>query len=216
MSKVRICYSQGEEVRFISHLDFLRTITRTFRRANVPVKYSEGFNPHMVMTIGLPLSVGATTVCDCLDAELTEDVDFEALKDSINACAPRGISVYGIKSCDGLKPLYLIDSALYEASFTTDIKIDMEKYIKEPQVLIEKKSKRKLKEVNIKDFIRSVSIEESDGLSHRLLLHINAGNFSNLRPELVIRSVEKFFGCRASDLKTERKEIYFDDMTRVF
>lgn len=43
MSKIRICYSQGESVRFISHLDFLRTITRTFRRAGMPIKYSEGF-----------------------------------------------------------------------------------------------------------------------------------------------------------------------------
>ena len=47
------------------------------------------------------------------------------------------------------------------------------------------------------------------------MLHINAGNFSNLKPELVIKSMEVFFGCSATDIKIERKEIYFDDMTKV-
>lgn len=216
MSKVRLCYSQGEEVKFISHLDFLRTMTRTFRRAELPVKYSEGFNPHMVMTIGLPLSVGTTSVCDCLDVELTEDMDTEEIKNRINACAPRGIAVSEVKKSDGLKPLYLIDSALYETVFSTDIAISIESYIEKDEVMIEKKSKRKIKEVNIKDFIRNIEIVESDGINHRLMLHINAGNFSNLKPELVIKSMEAFFGCYATDIRIERKEIYFDDMTRVF
>ena len=158
MSKIRICYSQGEEVKFISHLDFLRTITRTFRRAGLPVKFSEGFNPHMVMTIGLPLSVGTTSVCDCLDVELTEDLDCGEIKDRINACAPRGITVNDVKKNEGLTPLYKIDSALYEARFTSDREIDIEKYICAPEVMIEKKSKRKIKEVNIKDFIIIVTI----------------------------------------------------------
>lgn len=216
MSRVRLCYSQGDEVKFISHLDFLRTMTRTFRRAELPVKYSEGFNPHMVMTIGLPLSVGTTSVCDCLDVELTEDMNPDEIKRRINKCAPRGIVVNEVKKSDVLKPLYLIDSALYETTFTTDIPIDIQRYIDEPEIIIEKKSKRKIKEVNIKDFIRSISVTESDGTKHRLMLHINAGNFSNLKPELVIHSMEAFFGCSAADINIERKEIYFDDMTRVF
>lgn len=216
MSKVRLCYTQGEEVKFISHLDFLRTMTRTFRRAELPVKYSEGFNPHMVMTIGLPLSVGTTSVCDCLDVELTEDMDTEEIKNRINACTPRGIVVNEVKKSDGLKPLFQIDSAVYEASFTTDIQIDVNKYIEKDEILIEKKSKRKINEVNIKDFIRNIDIAESDGVNHRLMLHINAGNFSNLKPELVIKSMEVFFRCSATNIKIERKVIYFDDMTRVF
>lgn len=215
MSKIRLCYSQGEEVKFISHLDFLRTITRVFRRADLPVKYSEGFNPHMVMTIGLPLSVGTTSVCDCLDVELTKDVDLEEIKRKINECTPRGIVVNSARKAEGLKPLFQIDSALYETSFSTDIAIDVNKYIEKDEIMIEKKSKRKINEVNIKDFIRNIEISESDGINHRLMLHINAGNFSNLKPELVIKSMEMFFGCKATDIKIERKEIYFDDMTKV-
>ncbi len=216
MSKYRICYSQGEEVKFISHLDFLRTIVRTFRRAELPVKYSEGFNPHMVITIGLPLSVGTTSVCDCLEVELTEEIDIPTAIDRINAVAPRGIKINGIKKAEGLTPMYGIDSADYTAEFTSDKPISIEEYISEPEVMIEKKSKRKINEVNIKDFIRNIDVVSSDGVSHSLKLHLNAGNTSNLKPELVLKSMEKFFGCTISNIKIERKQIYFEDMTTVF
>lgn len=216
MSKYRICYSEGEEVRFISHLDFLRTIVRTFRRAELPVKYSEGFNPHMVMTIGLPLSVGTTSVCDCLEVELTEEIDIPSAIERINAVAPRGIRILGIKKAEGLTPMYDIDSAKYSAEFTSDKPIALEEYISAPEVMIEKKSKRKINEVNIKDFIRNIDVVSSDGVSHSLKLHLNAGNTSNLKPELVLKSMEKFFECIISDVQIERKQIYFEDMTTVF
>lgn len=216
MSKYRICYSQGEEVKFISHLDFLRTIVRTFRRAELPVKYSEGFNPHMVMTIGLPLSVGTTSVCDCLEVELTEEIDINKTIDAINAVCPRGIKILGIKPAEGLTPMYGIDSADYSADFTTDKPIDVKEYISAPEVMIEKKSKRKINEVNIKDFVRNIDVVSTDGTAHSLKLHLNAGNFSNLKPELVLKSMEKFYGCTISDIQIERKQIYFEDMTTVF
>ena len=216
MSKYRICYSQGDEVKFISHLDFLRTIVRTFRRANFPVKYSEGFNPHMVMTIGLPLSVGTTSVCDCLEVELTEEIDIPKAIEDINKAAPRGIRILGIKPAEGLTPMYGIDSADYIAGFTTDKNVDIAEYIDAPEVMIEKKSKRKINEVNIKDFIRGIEVISSDGLSHSLKLHLNAGNISNLKPELVLKSMERFFECRIFNIAIERKQIYFEDMTTVF
>ncbi len=216
MSKYRFCYKEGEEVKFISHLDFLRTAVRIFRRANLPVKYSEGFNPHMVMTIGLPLSVGTTSVCECLELELTEEIDTQGALKDINAVCPRGIEFTGIKKAEDLKPMHLIDSALYEASFTTDKNADLEEYIAAPEVMIEKKSKRKINEVNIKDFVREIKLTSTDGTSHRLEMRLNAGNTSNLKPELVLKSIGDFCKVSISDIHIERKEIYFGDMTKVF
>lgn len=216
MNKYRFCYTQGDEVKFISHLDFLRTAVRIFRRANLPVKYSEGFNPHMVMTIGLPLSVGTTSLCDCLEIEFTEEIDTSCVLDTINKVCPRGIGFVGVKKADGLKPMHLIDSALYEASFSTDKNVDLAEYISAPEVMIEKKSKRKINEVNIKDFIRDIKVISSDGISHKLEMHINAGNTSNLKPELVLKSIANYLGTEITDIDIVRKEIYFDDMTKVF
>ena len=216
MNKYRFCYKQGEEVKFISHLDFLRTAVRIFRRANLPVKYSEGFNPHMVMTIGLPLSVGTTSLCDCLEIEFTEEIDTSVVLDIINKVCPRGIEFIGVKKAEGLTPMHLIDSALYAASFTTGKNADLEEYLSAPEVMIEKKSKRKINEVNIKDFIRSIKVISTDGTHHKVEMHINAGNTSNLKPELVLKSIADYLNTEITDINIERKEIYFEDMTKVF
>ena len=63
MSKYRVKYQRREDARFISHLDLMRTMNRAMKRAGAPLKYTEGFNPHVVMTVALPLSVGITSEC---------------------------------------------------------------------------------------------------------------------------------------------------------
>ncbi len=215
MSKYRMYYRQEDAVKYISHLDFLRTVNRIFKRAGVPLKFSNGFNPHTIMTIGLPLSVGTTSDCDVLDIELVRDVDTDVLLEDLNNNAPRGIVFTGIVKNDGLKPLFNIDSALYTADFTTDKNIDFEDYLNAPEVLIEKKSKRGIQDVNIKDFIRKIEVAHSDGISHKLKMHINAGNFSNLKPELVLKSIEKFYNINIKDVFINRDKIYFDDGNEV-
>ena len=61
MSNYVLKYSRGEEVKYISHLDFVRMFHRAVRRAGLPMSYSHGFNPHPVMTVAMPLSVGVTS-----------------------------------------------------------------------------------------------------------------------------------------------------------
>lgn len=215
MSKYRMYYRQDDGVKYISHLDFLRTVNRIFKRAGIPIKFSNGFNPHTIMTIGLPLSVGTTSTCDVLDVELVKDVETSELLNTLNNNVPYGISFTKIVKNDGLKPLFNIDSAVYTASFTTDKSINFEDYLNAKEVLIEKKSKRGIGEVNIKDFIRSIDVFETNGTSHILKMHINAGNFSNLKPELVLKSLEKFYNTVISDVFINRDKIYFDDGIEV-
>ena len=215
MSKYRIQYLQNDDVKFISHLDFLRTINRVFMRAKAPVKFSNGFNPHLVMTIGLPLSVGTTSKCDVLDIELTQSVDKDEFMQSLNNTCPDGIRVTAIKEAEGLKPLHMIDSAIYEAHFNTDKDIDIQKFVDAPEVLIEKKSKRGLNMVNIKDFIRSLEQTQSHK-KYGVIMHINAGNFSNLKPELVLTAMSEYLGFEPTDIEICRNKIFFDDGESVF
>ena len=64
LSKYTVVYSKENEGIYISHLDFLRTIGRSLRRAGLPVKYSEGFNPHVCLSFASPLSVGISSGCE--------------------------------------------------------------------------------------------------------------------------------------------------------
>ena len=60
MKKLFLSISKGEPLRFLGHLDLLRTMERAVIRSGVPVAFSEGFNPHMKIAFDAALAVGVT------------------------------------------------------------------------------------------------------------------------------------------------------------
>ena len=91
MDKLRLAYSQTGRARWISHLDAMRTLQRIMLRAGVPIKYSEGYNPHALISILMPLSVGTESLCQLADIRVREDVDPAALPERLTAVSPEGI-----------------------------------------------------------------------------------------------------------------------------
>ena len=81
--KLRLRFEKTGRAIYISHLDLMRTMQRVFLRADCPLKYSEGFNPHALISILLPLSVGVGSVCELMDFQLREDVDLAALPERL-------------------------------------------------------------------------------------------------------------------------------------
>jgi radical SAM-linked protein len=88
MDKLRLRFSKEGRAVYISHLDLMRTMQRAFMRAGYRLKYSEGFNPHPVMSILLPLSVGCASGCELMDFSLTNDEDLAALPVRLNGAMP--------------------------------------------------------------------------------------------------------------------------------
>lgn len=70
--RIRIEYSKEKEIRFISHRDMIRAFERAVRRAQLPIAYSQGFNPHMKISYGPPLKTGEYSDKQFLDLFLTE------------------------------------------------------------------------------------------------------------------------------------------------
>ena len=89
--KLRLRFEKTGRAIYISHLDLMRTMQRVFLRADCPLKYSEGFNPHALISILLPLSVGVGSGCELMDFQLREDVDLAALPERLTAVMPEGI-----------------------------------------------------------------------------------------------------------------------------
>jgi len=160
----RITYTKGEMVKYISHLDFLRCVNRSFKRAKIPVKYSNGFNPHVLLNIALPCPVGVSSVCEMLDIELYEKMDTSLIKEKLASALPVGIEVIDVCERLGKKDFFEISSALYDVSFKSDKEIDINKFVNEPEFLIEKKSKRGVKEVNIKDFVKKMELYAANNI----------------------------------------------------
>jgi len=72
MQRLRLRFGRGEEVKFISHLDVLRFWERAFRRAGIPLAYSQGFRPHPRIAIAAPLAVGVTSEAELMDVWLNQ------------------------------------------------------------------------------------------------------------------------------------------------
>jgi radical SAM-linked protein len=79
--------------RYVSHLDLMRAMTRTVRRAKLPLWYTEGFNPHPYMTFALPLSLGMESLCECMDVRIEGDITNEVIFDLLKGAMPPGIEL---------------------------------------------------------------------------------------------------------------------------
>ncbi|MDR1205362.1 MAG: TIGR03936 family radical SAM-associated protein [Peptococcaceae bacterium] len=96
---LRMKYRKTEAGRYLSHLDMARTIERTFRRAELPLVFSAGFNPHPKISFASALAVGVTSDGEYLDAELSELCRAEgvpALADKISRAAPKVIELLAL------------------------------------------------------------------------------------------------------------------------
>lgn len=206
----RVKYTKGDRVKYISHLDFLRSVNRSFKRGKIPVKYSNGFNPHVLLNIALPCPVGVSSVCELLDIELYEKMEPDEIKNRLSLSLPEGIEALDVWERGESPDFFEISSALYKVQFASAKKIDIQKFIDEPLIMIEKKSKRGMKEVNIKDFVRNMEFGCEGDLKYTLGITIDAGAKSNLKPELLLNAMAKYFETEFKDIQTERKEIYFN------
>ena len=93
MTKIRIRYSKGEELRFISHLDTLRIFQRAVRRAGLPINFSSGFTPHLKISFGPPLPVGYISKAEFADFGLNEEISCQEFQERLQKELPPGLSI---------------------------------------------------------------------------------------------------------------------------
>lgn len=93
MDKLRMRFKKTGRAAYISHLDLVQTIQRAFFRAQLPLKYSEGYNPRPQLSALLPLSVGTESLCELMDLQLTRDMDIAPIPSMLTAALPEGIEI---------------------------------------------------------------------------------------------------------------------------
>jgi radical SAM-linked protein len=93
MQRLRIRFSRGEEIKYISHLDIMRLWERALRRARIPLAYSEGYNPRPRISLAAPLSVGVTSQAELMDIFLSKVVSPHWFTAAANQQLSRGIEI---------------------------------------------------------------------------------------------------------------------------
>lgn len=199
MPRVRISFSKGAGVRFVSHLDLLKAFERAIRRAAIPIAFSEGFNPHPKMSFASALAVGVTSDAECLDMDLRENVEPGAIARRLTAVLPPGIEIKSVCPVPDNNPplMAVVNRARYQVRARLTAPVAPEKvqdYINETlqlkELVIEKITKKGPRPKDIRPGIFSLTgqVSGEDVLLDMLLL---TGNEGNIRPEEVVRGLNK-------------------------
>ncbi|MGM0445212.1 MAG: TIGR03936 family radical SAM-associated protein [Bacillota bacterium] len=113
---IRAEYEKKDELKYISHLELMNTFRRTFKRAKLPVKYSQGYNPHIILSMSQPLPVGMIGFQEYFDLELNERLSFNLMKNAVNEKLPTGLKIKEIIEInDKEKSLQaIVNTAIYQ------------------------------------------------------------------------------------------------------
>ncbi|MCI1821556.1 MAG: TIGR03936 family radical SAM-associated protein [Megasphaera sp.] len=93
MKRLRLAVKKENALRFLSHLDFARTVRYIIIRAGIPICYSEGFNPHMKISFASALGVGVAADIEYMDMELTEEIPTAEVIRRMNEKSSQGFAV---------------------------------------------------------------------------------------------------------------------------
>ncbi len=196
MSKYILKYTRDERVKYISHLDFIRMFHRAVRRSGVNFLFSEGFNPHPVMTVAMPLSVGVTSDGEYMKVGFEDEFSVEEIKSRINSALPPG---FEIKSVYKLKAKEIDLTKIQFADYKVLVELkegstypDVQNFLKENSLVVIKKSKSGEKPSDIRPHIHS--LEEIDRKENTVTykMRLSCSNSYNLKPETVITAMENF------------------------
>lgn len=193
MHKFRIKFSKTGRAAYLSHLDTMRTLQRAIARATLPVKHTEGFNPHAYISIALPLSLGYTSDCEYLDLILLELLPENEIISRLNAVLPEGFRVLRayeqetkVKEISGAK---FVLEFVYDNGFDENVVSGLEELLTRPSIMVMKKSKRGETETDIAPMIYSLAFApEEEKL--RVFAHLAAGSAMSLNPEYLLRVIE--------------------------
>lgn len=191
MLRVRAVFEKKGRAKYISHLDLNRCMLRTFRRSGLPIWYTEGFNPHPYYAFALALSLGYESSCEILDFNLTEELPFEEIRDRLNAVMPKGLRVLSV--AEQKMKITAISKAEYTFSLETSdpekLLCDIDELIGGEEILIEKKTKRGVKTVDIKPDMEIVFCEIF-GNSIKMKMRLPAGTQVNYNPTLFFEALK--------------------------
>ena len=213
MDKLRLRFEKTGRAVYISHLDLMATMQRAFARAGLELKYSEGFNPHPLISILLPLSVGTGSRCELMDFRLREDAVPEELPARLTAVLPEGIRVLEAypseRKSAQLKWLEIEGSMEYDHGAPDPKRLDA--FFTQDEIVIEKKTKRGIGQSDIRPAIRSIRFDR-DGENIRLHAVISAQE-PTLNPDLLPSALRQLFPELTPDFaEFMRLETYDADM----
>ena len=210
----RLLFEKTGNAVWISHLDLMRLFQRAFKRAGLPLKHTNGFNPRPSVSIALPLSVGVSSQCELLDFELdtVDEVSCDDICNRLNGALIEGVRVLQVY-CDGrkIRDLALLRCSvemIYDNGVQGNACDALVELFKSSELIVPKKTKSGIQEQNILPMIRRIAVQQVS--PDRLVLDaLICCQNPSLNPMQLPLAVEKYLPELKPDFsRCHRLEIY--------
>ncbi len=189
-------FEKSERLRHIGHLDIQRAMQRALRRAGLPVSYSKGFNPHILVTFASALSTGAWGKRELMDVTLERDVTPEAFLDAMNGALPPEMPLVEARPLDDRHPALM---AMVRAADYTIRLMDAERaarcvaaiptFLMEKEIITPRKTKSGVKDCDIRPLILRL---EGEGDCLRAVLTLTES--TSCKPDMLVTALSAFAG----------------------
>lgn len=227
MYRIRSKFYKKEDMVFISHLDLVRLFERAFRRARIPISYTQGYNPHPIMSFATALGIGTSSDGEYMDIEVTEKIDLRDFMDKLNNVLPNGLEVidsqYISKNEEALMAIiqyssYIVKVRLISKESEDELNEKIKDFLSLEEIIEVKEIKRKkfkkgkneVKENNIRPFIKSMSVINQNNNEVLFKMLLSTGSKGNLKPETVLNKFieEMKIAVDFDSIRVHRMELY--------
>lgn len=217
----RLLFEKTGSAVYMSHLDLMRLFQRAFKRADLPLWHTQGFNQRPAVSIALPLSLGTASVCELLDFDLVGEnlPSNDEVRSRLNTALVRGITVRSVYD-DGrkLKELTHLECRItmhYDKALPADAQDQIAALFASQSLVVQKKGKNGIVDQDILPMIRRISARQTGERTMELQALVCAQN-PTLNPMQIVVAIEKYL----PDLKPDfaqciRLEI-FDTNEEIF
>ena len=202
-------FEKSERLRHIGHLDIQRAVMRALRRSGLPVSYSKGFNPHILLTFASALATGAMGEKEILDVSLDAPVEADAFMTAMNAALPPDMQLSSAKALDDRHPalMAMVRAAAYDlhvmdSSAAKCCAEAMPAFLQQESIMAMRKTKSGVKECDIRPLIHSLKAE-GDHLYATLTLTESTA----CKPDMLLTALCGFAGCEAPRMLVIREHL---------
>ena len=210
--RAMIRFGKQPRLRFISHLDLQRFFQRALNRTGLPVAYTQGFNPHAIMSFGSALALGWTSEYEILDVKLSVPMGRKRTEEAMRQALPEDLPVLEVRMVDDRHPapMAMVRASDYEIALLGEsagaVLDAVDAFLASEQVMAVRKTKSGEKEIDIRPL--AITLERAGDV---LLARLKLTETDTLKPDLLVNSLAKLAGVEPPEARIHRKCLLGED-----
>jgi len=196
MQRLRVKFSRGDQLKFLSHLDLMRLWERVIRRAGFEIAYSEGFSPHARISLAAPLPLGTTSVAELMDIWLSKWESPSLFAKDMEACLPEGIEILDIKIVSPEIPSLQsrVQFADYEVYIESEkapeeIENSITSFLEAENIPWQHSRDKEERYYNLRSLVEDIRAAPQNARLYKLNMRLRCDNSGSGRPEQVARAL---------------------------